>query len=221
MADIPLVSRAARLRLGVEFAVIFVAAPLVMALALPPTRLFPALFAVTGGGLVLLHLTSGFLWRDLTRGWGAVRWGAVAGMAGVTLVTCLAVLMHKEPQALFMPGRADPGLLVMVLLLYPLLSALPQEILFRALYFRRYGGLLPRGREGIVLNAALFALAHLMYWNVVVALMTFFGGLAFAWAYEERRSFATAVVMHAVAGQIVFAVGMGVYFYSGNVVRPF
>ncbi len=51
--------------------------------------------------------------------------------------------------------------------------------------------------------------------------MTFFGGLAFAWAYEIRRSFPLAVLLHAVAGNLVFLTGLGLYFYSGNVVRPF
>ena len=71
------------------------------------------------------------------------------------------------------------------------------------------------------LNAALFSFAHLMYWSGVVALMTFAGGLVFAWAYVRRGSFALAVVLHSVAGVILFAAGLGIYFYSGNVVRPF
>ena len=32
----------------------------------------------------------------------------------------------------------------MIAALYPLLSALPQEIVFRPLFFRHYGALLPR-----------------------------------------------------------------------------
>ncbi|MFD2440089.1 hypothetical protein ACFSS8_08385 [Paracoccus kondratievae] len=46
------------------------------------------------------------------------------------------------------------------------------------------------------------------------------GGWVFAYAYV-RRGFPAAWVLHAVAGNVLFAVGMGVYFYSGNVVRPF
>ena len=51
--------------------------------------------------------------------------------------------------------------------------------------------------------------------------MTFAGGLLFAWSYERRGNFPEAVILHSVAGIALFAVGMGVYFYSGNVVRPF
>ena len=45
-------------------------------------------------------------------------------------------------QAFALPRRA-PGLWLAILALYPLLSAAPQEILFRVLFFRRYGALFP------------------------------------------------------------------------------
>ena len=94
--------------------------------------------------------------------------------------------------------------------------------MFRPLFFRRYGSLLPDGRVApIVLNAAIFSFAHLMYWSWVVAAMTFAGGLAFAWSYRVRGNFPEAVVSHSVAGIIVFVLGLGVFFYSGNVERPF
>jgi membrane protease YdiL (CAAX protease family) len=92
---------------------------------------------------------------------------------------------------------------------------------YRPLFFRRYGAILPRLTPAIWLNAALFSLAHLMYWSWIVTAMTFSGGLAFAWAYEARRNFPMAVVLHAVAGVVVFLLGLGVFFYSGNVRRPF
>ncbi len=47
----------------------------------------------------------------------------------------------------------------MILLFYPVLSALPQEIVFRPLFFRRYGAILPDAHAGIVVNAALFPCA--------------------------------------------------------------
>ena len=67
----------------------------------------------------------------------------------------------------------------------------------------------------------LFSLAHLMYWSWVVAAFTFLGGLVFAVSYRVRRNFPEAVVVHGVAGVILFWLGLGVVFYSGNVVRPF
>lgn len=206
-------------RLLAEFLAFFVALPVAIALVLPPSAMFPALFAASGVGLVLLHLTPGFRWGDLAR--GRVDWRAVALFGLVTLATALAVSWVTTGGRPFAFAANNPALLAMILGLYPFLSALPQELVFRPLFFRRYGAVLPGGGAGLVLNAALFSLAHLMYWSGIVAAMTFFGGLAFAWAYERRGSFFMAVVLHALSGQIVFALGLGMFFYSGNVERPF
>ena len=76
------------------------------------------------------------------------------------------------------------------------------------------------GPAALIVNAGIFSLAHLMYWSPVVLAMTFVGGWLFARAYV-LRGFPAAWVLHAVGGNAVFAVGLGVWFYSGNVVRPF
>lgn len=208
-------------RLWVEFLLFYLAAPVLIAVFLPPTQMFPALFLFTAGGVALLSLTPGFRWAELRHGWANWSWREIVLFAAAVSVVSVAVLLWSRPGALFVLPRERPGLLAMIWLLYPLISALPQELLFRALFFRRYFSLLPNGGAAHVLNAALFSLAHLMYWSWIVATMTFFGGLLFSWAYRQRGSFFLAVLLHAVAGNILFAVGLGVYFYSGNVQRPF
>jgi uncharacterized protein len=205
-------------RLWTELLVLFVALPLVIALVLPPGSMFPALFAGTALGLWLLHRTPDFHWRDLGQGRVAWRWVAVFAVVTFSVALTVSLATTGDPLGFI---RADPGFFLLVMVFYPLLSALPQELVFRVLWFRRYGAILPGGWPGIVLNAAVFSLAHLMYWSGIVAAMTFAGGLAFAWAYRRRGSFAMAVVMHGLAGQIVFALGLGMFFYSGDVARPF
>lgn len=207
--------------LWVEFLALFVAAPVGIAVVLPATVMFPALFMMTAVGLVLLHRTDGFSWRDLTAGADLLDAGLIVKFALAVFAVSLGVIWMTSPQAAFVLLREQPLLMLMIALLYPIVSALPQEIVFRPLFFRRYVGLLPRGRKVMWVNAAVFSLAHLMYWSWIVAAMTFVGGLVFAWAYEEKRSFPLAFALHSVAGVVLFAAGMGIYFYSGNVVRPF
>ncbi|WP_421905647.1 CPBP family intramembrane glutamic endopeptidase [Mameliella sp.] len=215
-------SEARRLWLRVEFACFFVVIPAVIALAFPADMMFPLLFGFTALGVVLLHVSPGFAWRSLGIGAAKVDWWLVAGFAAVTAITGYVVLRLTAPESAFALIRINPALMLMIAALYPFLSALPQELVFRPLFFRRYGGLLPGGTwPPLVLNAALFSFAHLMYWSWIVAGMTFFGGLAFAWSYERRGSFAEAVLLHSIAGVILFALGLGVFFYSGNVERPF
>jgi membrane protease YdiL (CAAX protease family) len=208
-----------KLRLRAEALALYGALPLAIAVLMPASTMFPALFAATALGLVLLHLTPGFRWSELR--YGAVPWRLVAGFAAAAFACALAVSWVTTGGRPFAFAAGNPGLLLLILAFYPVLSALPQELVFRPLWFRRYGALLPGGPAGIVLNAAVFAFAHLMYWSWIVAAMSFAGGLAFAWAYRVRGSFPLAVVLHAVAGQIVFLLGLGMFFYSGNVARPF
>ncbi len=211
----------------IEFGAFYIAVPLLIAVAFPPSWMFPSLFAMTALGLVLLWFTPGFEWRSLAHGMTRVSWPLVAVVAVAVAIASFAILWLTHPERLFqLFGEDAPRMrngwpvIWVIALFYPLVSALPQELVFRPLFFRRYGMLMP-AEWGLWINAGAFSLAHLMYWSWVVALMTFAGGLLFAWSYERRRNFPEAVILHSVAGIVLFAVGMGAYFYSGNVVRPF
>lgn len=209
------------LRLRGEWALLFLAAPLLLALALPPAALFPGLFLVTLIGLGLLHRTPGFVWRELFLGIGTISWWRVLVVCLCTAAVSAGLILLTHPAAFLAFPRQEPVLWLGVMLLYPLLSALPQEIVFRPLFFRRYGGLFRHDRAAILANATVFGLAHLMFWNVPAVVMTFAGGLVFAWVYRVRANFPEAVVMHALAGNIMFTLGLGVFFYSGAVQAPF
>ena len=216
----PALSQPPRLRLWIEFLGLYVGAPLAIALALPPRYMFAALLGFTLLGLGLLWRSGGFRWGTLLRGWNRVPWTEASLVAIAVLATGFLLLGTTRPDALFAILRHQPAFLLLIWALYPLLSALPQELIFRPLFFHRYGTLLPRGRSALLANAAACSFAHLMYWSPVVLVMTFIGGFIFARAYLTR-GFPAAWVLHAVGGNLVFAVGLGTWFYSGNVTRPF
>ncbi len=214
-------SAATHTRLRLEFGLFFIGVPLVIAVVFPPNWMFPALFASTGLGILLLHWTPGFRWAELRYGWRNWSWIEVLLFTVAMTLLCSGLIYATRPDVAFGLLIYRPEMLAFIWVGYPILSALPQELLFRPLFFRRYHAILPDGRSGYVLNAGIFSFAHLMYWSWIVAVMTFAGGLLFAWAYKKRGSFFYAVLLHAIAGNIIFAVGLGVYFYSGNVQRPF
>ncbi|WP_367646932.1 CPBP family intramembrane glutamic endopeptidase [Ruegeria arenilitoris] len=209
------------MRLRLEFGAFFIAAPLLIAVLFPPNWMFPALFAFTGLGIILLHNTPGFSWAELRYGWRNWSWREVVLFTVAMAAVCTVLVKATRPDAAFFLLIHRPEMLAFIWVGYPLLSALPQELLFRPLFYRRYHGILPTGRAADVLNAAIFSFAHLMYWSWIVAVMTFAGGLLFSWAYRKRGSFFYAVLLHAIAGNIIFAAGLGIFFYSGNVQRPF
>lgn len=203
-----------------EFLTLFIGVPLAVALFLPANALFPALFAFTLAGLALIRLTGDFDWSQLLRGWGRVSLSRLIAFGVLVALTGLMVMRATRPDFVPNLGPRRLGFLAVLWLLYPLLSALPQELIFRALYFHRYAPLMGDARRARLVNAAVFSLAHLMYWSVVVAVMTFVGGWLFARLYQEK-GFPAAWAAHALAGNVLFTVGMGAYFWSGNAVRPF
>lgn len=209
------------LRLRLEFGLFFIVAPVLIAVFFPPNWMFPSLFTFTAIGILLLHFTPGFAWAELRYNWLNWSWRELAIFSVAMTAFCTLVVMTMRPDAAFRMLLYRPEFLAVIWIGYPLLSALPQELLFRSLFFRRYHAILPNGRAAYLLNASLFSMAHLMYWSWIVAIMTFGGGLLFTWAYRKRGSFFYAVLLHAIAGNIIFAAGLGIYFYSGNVQRPF
>lgn len=208
-----------RRQLRAEFVLLYAALPLGFALLATPGTLFPMLFILMLVGFALLHLTPGFRWRMLLR--GRVDWPVVLGFFGGSFLAITALVHWLTPGTFLAIPRARPEFMLVIGVFYPLLSALPQEVVFRALYFRRYRPILPRGWPGILLNAAIFATAHLMYWNWIAVAVTFFGGIAFAYGYKKAGGFVTAFLMHAVGGLLLFFLGLGRFFFSGAVVRPF
>ena len=203
-----------------EFAALYFGAPLAIALFMPGHLLFEALAVIALIGLGLLWHTGGFHFRSLFVGWWRTPWFWLIAVAVATLIAGVVILQRTNPDLLFRMLRRNPAYLPVIWVLYPILSALPQELIFRPLFFHRYGALLPGGRGAIALNAAAFSFAHLMYWSTVVTIMTFVGGWIFARAYL-RFGFPSAWLLHAIAGNVLFTTGMGYYFYTGNVVRPF
>ena len=112
--------------LRVEFAALYVGAPLAIALFMPGHLLFPALALFSVAGLGLLWFTGGFDWRGLLRGWGRLPWLEILGMIAITTVIGAAILWQVRPGAIFHMARERPDFMLMIWALYPILSALPQ-----------------------------------------------------------------------------------------------
>lgn len=206
--------------LWAEFAALYIGAPLAIALFLPPERMFSALFALTIVGLILLWRTGRFDWHSLIRGWGRVNWPFAVIFTLSVAALGYTIMRLTNPDYILNLTGPRIRFLFLIWVLYPILSALPQELIFRPLFFHRFGSLFPNPRLATLINAGIFSFAHLMYWSVVVVVLTFLGGLIFARAYQ-RDGFPSVWLLHGLAGNALFAVGMGYYFWSGNVVRPF
>ncbi len=207
----------ARLALWAELAALFVGAPALMTIHFGRYSLFAVVWLLAGVAAALLALTPGFRWRSLLRGPVLREWRLILGFAALTAVCGTLAVQALVPHAfLWMPWGAT-SLWLLIMTLYPLLSAAPQELIYRTLFFERYGALFPSEGRAIAANAALFGLGHLFYLNPFTIAATMLAGAAFAWAYLRARSTLLAWALHAIAGQIVFTLGLGRYFYHGAV----
>jgi len=110
-----------------------------------------------------------------------------------------------------------PKIIPLLLFFYPLLSALPQEIIFCSFFFERYRMLFGAGRKMLIASAVVFAYAHLLYINPVAPTLSLIGGLIFASTYLKTKSLALVTIEHSLYGNTLFLIGLGYYFYGGNV----
>jgi uncharacterized protein len=60
-----------------------------------------------------------------------------------------------------------------------------------------------------------FAFLHIIFGNLVAPLLTIPRGYLFTRTYVRTGSLVAVSIEHAVYGNIVFTVGLGVYFYRG------
>jgi hypothetical protein len=102
---------------------------------------------------------------------------------------------------------------LLILILYPIFSAFPQDIIYRKFFFQRYGKLFKNKKILIITNAFLFSFAHIIYLNPIVVIFTFIGGLLMAISYAQHQSLFKVSVEHGLYGNIVFSSGLGNYFY--------
>jgi len=205
-------------RLWVEFTAFYILAPAALYVLLPYIDLYATIAATMVLGLVLLHFTDGFRWRHLWD-WGSLRgtgW-TILWTSALTAVVLTAMTLWLVPERFLILPRERPELWIGILALYPWFSVLGQEVIFRPLFFYRYGHLFSSDRMRIIVNAVVFAAAHLFFQNWIAPVMTLSGGLLFAWVYQKTWSFPAVFIMHWIAGGLVFTLGLGLFFYHGAI----
>ncbi len=129
------------------------------------------------------------------------------------LVTILVWVTSPEDFLSF--PRENPRIWMMVIFLYPLLSVWPQEVLYRALIYKRYAPVFGEGRGYLIASALAFGYMHIIFLNWIAVAMTLAGGFIFADNYRKGRSLALVSIEHALYGCLIFTVGLGRFFYVG------
>lgn len=142
-----------------------------------------------------------------------IQWAAffkrIAVQGAVIAVITTVFVWVMLPNALFCVPRSNLKLFVIILFVYTFLSVWPQEVIYRTFYFERYQDLFSPRKLLIFINALVFSLAHIMFRNTLVLVLTFIGGLLFAYTYVKTKSTVLVSIEHALYGNWLFTVGMG------------
>ncbi len=207
-----------RVRLRAEFAALFLVVPAAHIAFFDTFGPFVPFIAVFAASCALLAVTPGFRWHEVVDCRGLARHvPLILGLFTVCVAVVLGLVLALVPERLFGFPRHAPLRYALVIALYPFLSVLGQEIVYRLLFFRRYRLLFPNDGTAIVASAFAFSLAHAFYQNWLAVTLTFMGGLVFAWAYARTSSFPLVWILHSLAGQVIFTSGLGTYFYHGAI----
>jgi len=128
------------------------------------------------------------------------------------ILSTIAVFIFM-PEDLFIIPRTNPLLFVLIFIFYPIWSAYPQELIYRAYFYHRFSSVFKNERLSIIINALLFSLFHIIFNNWIAVVLTFFGSLLFSYIYKKSNSLMVTFTEHALYGNIIFTVGLGKYFY--------
>lgn len=210
---------AMRAWLVAEMAALFIVAPLAMREAVHAGHvpLFMALTPVLVVVVLFLLADRRFaLVRELRRGFGARTLLSVLAVFAVGAAAVSWWVLNTHPGWFLEFPRHRPETFKRIVLAYPFLSVLAQEIVYRTFFFHRYGPLFA-GRRGpaVLFNGALFGFAHIVVGKPEAMAATCLTGWLFAWRYVTTRSLWAVWLEHTLWGWLVFTAGIGRFFFTG------
>ena len=126
------------------------------------------------------------------------------------LTTSFLYLFDKEN--LFNVIIPKPALWISFVLIYSVLSVIPQEFVYRSFFFQRYKPLFKNEFTFLLINSLLFSFAHVWFRSWVVLGFTFVGSLLFNRTYKKTNSLLILSIEHAIYGSWLYTVGYGELF---------
>jgi membrane protease YdiL (CAAX protease family) len=197
-----------------EFVLLFIGIPTLIYLDQdfihPSIILLPVLVFI----FILLRRSSDFSWQEL------FRWKVPRKIININVVLILisALLMlgyvaYFQREDLFNLPRANIWIYLAMCLFYPVFSAFGQEIIYRTFLGRRYSRIFTKGWQFVLASALTFSYMHIVYYDPVSMMLTFIGGICFAWNYQLTRSVLFTSVLHGIYGILMFGVGLGQHFW--------
>ncbi len=194
---------------GIELFLLFVLLPLsflldyaiVIKVILTLTGFVYILVLLKRSGLLKLRFPNKTYWKPF--------WKETSIKLAIVIIVTGLYVFFIAPDKLFSVLIKRPQLWIIILFVYTFLSVWPQEIIYRTFFYERYAGLINNKWLFVFINAILFSLAHLFLRSSLVQILTFLGGVLFAYTYQKTKSTTLVSIEHAIYGNWLFTVGMG------------
>lgn len=203
------------IRLWTEFLTLFVFVPLFYWVLQPPVPKIPVLGLFFLCALAYMVRHHGFGWASLfsrpANSLDEMKWIFLRSLTVAFISLFIVTLV--DTSLLFSFPRQRPVLWMVVMVLYPLLSAFPQEFLYRTFLLTRYEPIIPNKSWRLLASIVTFSLLHIIFDNWLAVLLTLPAGWMFTRTYDRTNSLWLASLEHALYGCIVFTSGLGHFFY--------
>ncbi len=197
-----------------EFVILYLGLPLLFPLGLLPKKPMPFIIGIAVVMTFILFKDKSFdrnnLWRK--EGLKIIIKSFIKPLL-ISALLMIAFVYYLQPDKLFSFPLSRPILWALVMLLYPVLSVYPQEIIYRAFFYHRYKNLFVNETYLLIASAISFGLAHILFGSWISVVLSTIGGLLFANTYRKTNSLLAASVEHALYGQLIFTIGLGNYFF--------
>lgn len=192
-----------------EFFFIFLIIPSTIFFLDSSIIIFLTLYLVSIFSLVILYFDKTFLFTSLKK---KIDWKFVIIFSVIFFFLGFFYVLLVDKNLLFIFPKTNFKLWLIVIFIYPFLSVIPQELVYRVFFFQRYFPNINRFYFPMFLNLVVFAYGHLVFSNMHAIIITAIVSPIFTYAYL-KKSFLTCVILHTLGGQIIFTLGLGKYFF--------
>lgn len=193
-----------------ELIILFIVVPMLYLFdAIPVHKIIPLLALLVYCGCILLIKKP----ANPNRFSIQANWKIIIAIFIVTgMVVYLFIYLYVN-EGLFadIPGNRK---LFYMILMYPLLSAFPQEIIFREFFFYRYRAIFQSEVWMLIINILLFSFAHIYFASSIVIIFTLVAGAIFAITYMRTRSLLVVSIQHSLCGLMILSSGLSQHFYK-------
>ncbi|MFL2661108.1 MAG: type II CAAX prenyl endopeptidase Rce1 family protein [Alphaproteobacteria bacterium] len=196
--------------LKTEFFLIFFLTPIFLSFLISSQLVFLFLYVIFLISIYILKKDKNFKFANLKKN---IDWKFSFYLSLLFLVSGFIYTLAFEPNLLFDLPKKNFKLWLIVIFLYPFLSVIPQEFIYRVFFYHRYRFVFNNSKKTMMIsNMVVFSFGHIVFHNPHAIFITALVSPIFSYAYNEK-SFMTCVFIHSIGGLIIFTLGLGQFFF--------